>query len=218
MSGKIITIAQQKGGSGKTTLAAHLAVAFSQQLVPGVEMRVALLDCDPQGSLGEWFEAREATLGEEGTGLSFRTASGWGARREARSLVRDYSFVVIDTPPKSDVESRPAIEVADLVVVPVQPTPIDLWATRPTLEMIAKEGTSCLLVINRAQSRAALTQEMGTAIEALGHAAARARLGNRVGFAASMGRGLTLLETEPGSKGAAEIGALAAELRGYLGT
>lgn len=216
MSGKIITVAQQKGGSGKTTLAAHLAVAFSRQSVLGAKARVALLDCDPQGSLGEWFEVREVTLGDDATGLSFRTASGWGARREARSLARDCDFVVIDTPPKSDVESRPAIEVADLVAVPVQPTPIDLWATRPTLEMISKEGTSCLLVINRAQSRAALTQEMGAAIEALGHPAARARLGNRVGFAASMGRGLTLLETEPDSKGAAEIEALSAELRELL--
>lgn len=216
MSGKIITVAQQKGGSGKTTLAAHLAVALTRHSILGLPARIALLDCDPQGSLGEWFEAREASLGEQATGLSFRTASGWGARREARSLTRDHDVVVIDTPPKSDVESRPAIEVADLVVVPVQPTPVDLWATRPTLEMISKEGTACLLVINRAQPRAALTQEMAAAIEALGHPAARARLGNRVSFAASMGRGLTALETEPGSKGAAEIGALAAELTACL--
>lgn len=217
MSGKIITVAQQKGGSGKTTLAAHLAVALAQHSAPGGKVRVALLDCDPQGSLGEWFEARETTLGEDGTGLTFRTASGWGARREARSLVRDYSFVVIDTPPKSDVESRPAIEAAHLVAVPVQPTPIDLWATQPTLDMIAKEGTASLLVINRAQSRAALTQEIGTAIMALGHPAAQTRLGNRVGYAASMGKGLTLLETVPGSKGAHEVEALAAEFRRSLG-
>ena len=212
MSGRIITIAQQKGGSGKTTLAAHLAVALAR-----AGARVALLDCDPQGSLGEWFEAREGTLGEDATGLSFRTASGWGARREARSLARDYGFVVIDTPPKSDVESRPAIETASLVAVPVQPTPIDLWATQPTLDMITKEGIASLIVINRAQSRAALTQEMGEAIRALGHPAAQTLLGNRVAFAASMGAGLTVMETAPGSKGAAEIEALAAELRQHLG-
>jgi len=211
MSGQIITIAQQKGGSGKTTLAAHIAVALAQG------GRVALVDCDPQGSLGEWFEAREATLGEDATGLDFRTASGWGARREARSLSRDYDFVVIDTPPKSDVESRPAIEAASLVAVPVQPTPIDLWATRPTLEMIAKEGTPCLIVINRAVSRVALTQEMSEAIRALGHPAAQTRLGNRVGFAASMGSGLTIMETTPSSKGAVEIEALAVEMRQHLG-
>lgn len=216
MSGKIITIAQQKGGSGKTTLAAHLAVALSQRPLEGESIRVALLDCDPQGSLGEWFEVRERTLGDEATGLSFRTASGWGARREARSLARDHHFIIIDTPPKSDVESRPAIEVADLVGVPVQPTPVDLWATRPTLEMINKEGASCLLVINRAQPRAALTKEIASAIEALAHPAAHARLGNRVGFAASMGQGLTLLETEPGSKGSLEVEALAAEFMALL--
>lgn len=211
MAGRIITIAQQKGGSGKTTLAAHIAVALMR-----AGGRVALLDCDPQGSLGEWFEARERTLGEDKTGLSFRTASGWGARREARSLARDYHFVIIDTPPKSDVESRPAIESANLVAVPVQPTPIDLWATKPTLEMIAKEGAPCLLVINRAQPRAALTQEIGEAISALGHPAAHSRLGNRVAFASSMGAGLTVMETEPSGKGAAEVEALAAEMKLHL--
>ncbi|MCK0208880.1 ParA family protein [Starkeya koreensis] len=216
MSGIIITVAQQKGGSGKTTLAAHLAVAFAQLAAIRGSGRVALLDCDPQGSLGEWFEARERTLGEDATGLAFRTASGWGARREARSLARDFGVVVIDTPPKSDVESRPAIEVASLVAVPVQPTPIDLWATQPTLEMIAKEGARSLLVINRAQSRSVLTQEIAEAILALGHPAADTRLGNRVAFAASMGEGLTAQETAPGSKGAAEIEALAVEIRRYV--
>lgn len=210
MSGRIITIAQQKGGSGKTTLAAHLAVALA------AGSKVALLDCDPQGSLGEWYEARERTLGEDATSLLFRTASGWGARREARSLARDYDIVVIDTPPKSDVESRPAIETASLVAVPVQPTPIDLWATRPTLDMIAKEGARSLLVINRAQPRVALTAEMTDAIRALGHPAADTRLGNRVAFAASMGDGLTVLETAPANKGAEEITALANEVRFVL--
>ena len=80
MAGRIVTLAQQKGGSGKTTLAAHLAVAFARG-----GLSVAVLDVDPQGSLGEWFEAREKSLGEDATGLVFRTASGWGARREART-------------------------------------------------------------------------------------------------------------------------------------
>src|SRR5919197_839746 len=144
MSGRIITVAQQKGGTGKTTLAAHLAVALLQR-----GKSVALLDVDPQGSLGEWFEARERHLGETETGMRFRTASGWGARREARELARDHDFVLVDTPPKSDSETRPAIEAASLVAVPIQPAPVDLWSTDSTLAMIARERANGLLVINR---------------------------------------------------------------------
>jgi len=207
MSGLIITVAQQKGGSGKTTVAAHLAVAFAL-----AGKSVGILDVDPQGSLGEWFERREATLGEDDVGLVFRTASGWGARREAKQLARDHDVVVVDTPPKSDLEIRPAIEMADLVAVPVQPTPVDLWATAPTLAMAAKEGAASLIVINRALSRALLTAEMITAAGELGHAVAGTHLGNRVAYPQSMGEGRTVLETAPGGPAAEEIEALAREI------
>jgi chromosome partitioning protein len=207
MSGLIITVAQQKGGSGKTTVAAHLAVAFAL-----AGKSVGILDVDPQGSLGEWFERREAALGEDEVGLVFRTASGWGARREAKHLARDHDIVVVDTPPKSDLEIRPAIEMADLVAVPVQPTPVDLWATAPTLAMAAKEGTASLIVINRALSRALLTAEMIAAAGELGHAVADTYLGNRVAYPQSMGEGRTVLETIPGGLAAEEVEALAREI------
>lgn len=207
MSGLIITVAQQKGGSGKTTVAAHLAVAFALS-----GKSVGMLDVDPQGSLGEWFERREAALGEDEAGLVFRTASGWGARREAKQLARDHDVVVVDTPPKSDLEIRPAIEMADLVAVPVQPTPVDLWATAPTLAMAAKEGTASLIVINRALSRALLTTEMIAAAGELGHAVAETHLGNRVAYPQSMGEGRTVLETAPGGLAAEEVEALAREI------
>lgn len=209
MAGKIITVAQQKGGSGKTTLTAHLAVALGQQR--GVS--VALLDIDPQGSLGQWLEARETLLGEDNTGLVFRTASGWGARREARSLARDHDFVLVDTPPKSDREARPAIEAADLVCVPVQPSPVDVWASQLTLDLAAHEEVPAILVMNRVPPRALLTGEMAEALDALGAQTAKARLGNRVAFAASMGEGRTVSETEPRGKAAAEVDALMKELK-----
>ena len=209
MSGRIVTVAQQKGGTGKTTLAAHLAVAFARK-----KQSVPILDVDPQGSLGEWFEARERRLGEGATGLRFRTASGWGARREARDLGRDHDVVVIDTPPKSDSEARPAIETADLVVVPIQPTPVDVWATDSTLEMIARERGAGLLVINRVPQRTLLAAEMITAIRAFGCAVAASQLGNRVAFAASMGKGATVMELEPSGKATLEVEALAAEILG----
>jgi len=207
MAGLIVTIAQQKGGAGKTTLAAHLAIAY----VNGGNS-VAILDVDPQGSLGEWFERRERRLGEGNTGLDFRTASGWGARREAQSLARDHDVVIVDTPPKSDIELKPAIEVASLAVVPVQPTPVDLWATEPTLAMIAREGSRSLLVLNRVISRALITAEIAEAVAKLGHPMAQSSFGSRVGYAASIGEGSTVLETAPSSPAAEEVRAVAREV------
>ncbi|MEM1285872.1 MAG: ParA family partition ATPase [Pseudomonadota bacterium] len=208
MSGLVITVAQQKGGSGKTTVSAHLATSLLKKR----KMTVAILDCDPQGSLGEWFEAREERLGEDETGLTFRTASGWGARREARSLARDYDAVIIDTPPKTDTEARPAIEAASLVVVPVQPSPMDVWACGSTLALAAKERTPALMVLNRVPPRASLTNEMADALAEVDAPLAKTRIGNRVGFAAAMKQGLSLIDTEPKSKGALEMLALRDEV------
>ena len=208
MAGKIITIAQQKGGSGKTTLAAHLAVAWSQIRAK----RVAILDVDPQGSLGEWFEKREERLSEAADAITFRTASGWGARREARSLARDHDFVVVDTPPKSDRDGRPAIEIADLVAVPVQPSPVDLWATEPTLEMATSERTPAILILNRVPPRARLTDEMADALNEFGAETTSTRLGNRVAFPSAMGEGCTVLETQYSAKAVEEVEALSREL------
>ncbi len=204
--GRIISIVQQKGGSGKTTVSANLAVAWSKQF------SVAILDVDPQGSLGEWYEAREERLGENGTGLSFRTASGWGARREGQRLARDHDIVLIDTPPKSDLDAKPAVMAADLVIVPVQPSPVDLWATAQTLEMVISEGGVAMLVVNRVPPRASLTEEMVAVMQSFDSFTAATRLGNRTAFAASMGNGSSVFETQPTGKAAQEAAALAREI------
>ncbi|TPQ51982.1 cobyrinic acid a,c-diamide synthase [Prosthecomicrobium hirschii] len=210
MTGKIVAVSQQKGGSGKTTLSAHLAVAL-QPLG-----RIAILDVDPQGSLGEWFEKREARLGEEATGLTFRTASGWGAKREARTLARDHDLVVIDTPPKSDLDARYAVEAADLVIIPIQPSPVDLWASEATLTMVERESVPALFVLNRVSARSSSARAVIEAIEKLGRPISEARLGDRVAFAASMGIGSTAMESEPGSKAALEALAIAMDVKRRL--
>lgn len=213
MSGRILTIAQQKGGSGKTTLAAHLAVALAKRSGEPV----AILDVDPQGSLGTWYEAREESLGEDNTGLEFRTASGWGARREARSLAKSHGYVLVDTPPKTDSDAKPAIDAADFVIVPIQPTPVDLWATSQTIDLAAREDTPAMLVLNRVPPRASLTGEMADAILASGFDALTSRLGNRTVFAAAMGKGVAVTEEAPSSKAAQEVESLIEELVSRIG-
>ena len=200
------TVAQQKGGSGKTTVAAHLAVAWALE----AGRTVAILDVDPQGSLGEWFERRERSLGD--TGLAFRTASGWGARRESRALANDYDMVVVDTPAHADRETRSAMELATLAVVPVQPTPADLWATEATLMLASEARVPAVMVLNRVPPRVRLTEEIAAALGDVGAPLAATRLGNRVAFAESLGVGSTALEMRTRSPAAAETRALAEEL------
>lgn len=207
-AGIIVTVAQQKGGSGKTTLVSHLAVAWAREH----NQRVGILDVDPQGSLGEWFERREQRLGEDATDLTFRTASGWGARREARALARDYDLVVLDTPPHADTEARNAIEAANLVVVPLQPTPADLWATQATLDLADRKRVPAALVLNRVPARARLTSAITGELREINTLVTKARLANRVIYAESVGDGRTALEMRPSGPAAAEVRELSKEL------
>src|SRR6202012_3167521 len=112
---KVITIAQQKGGAGKTTVAAHVAVALAQK-----GNRVAVIDIDPQGSLTHWHGIREEKLGEGYTGLAFTALSGWRVGSEVARLRKQADFVVIDSPPHTETEARTAIRSADVIIIPVQ--------------------------------------------------------------------------------------------------
>ncbi len=207
MAAKIITVAQQKGGAGKTTLAAHLAVAYT-----AARKRVAVVDIDPQQSLTMWYRLREARLGDAGAGLLVSQIGGWRLRNEVERLARDRDVVLIDSPPHAETEAKIAVRAADLVVVPVQPSPMDVWATRPTLELAAGEERPALLVLNRVPPRAKLTEEMLAEVSDLGGQVAQARIGNRVVFAAALAEGRAVGEVQPSGKAAQEIAALAREI------
>jgi chromosome partitioning protein len=208
MAGHIVTIAQQKGGAGKTTLAAHLAVAWA---VAG--KKVALVDIDPQASLSQWYGERPA-----GTvpALHLSTVAGWRAEKELRTLAEGHDLVVVDSPPHAETEARIAVRNADLVIVPVQPSPMDLWATRPTLDLAAGEGTAALAVLNRVPPRARVADEVAARLAALGVAVATSQIGNRTGFAAAMMEGLTVMDGSRRSTARDEIAALAAEIESRL--
>ncbi len=210
MAGRIITIAQQKGGSGKTTLSTNLAVALQQK-----KKKVAVLDTDPQGSLGQWYMLRRETSGD--SGLKFATASAWGARYEARELARDHDFVIIDTPPKMGVDGRPAIEVADLVIIPVTASALDVWATQPTAEMAVSDGRPALVVMNRISSRTRIAGAVAAKLKELGYDCARTRIANRVCYAEAAGSGKAVVERGASDPANIEMTALAKEVVKRLG-
>jgi chromosome partitioning protein len=212
MTARVITIAQQKGGAGKTTLAAHLALAWHES-----GEKVALVDIDPQGSLSAWFALREAQLGKGRTGIDLTQITGWRASAEIDRLKRDYSLIVVDSPPHAQTDAKIAVRAADLVVVPVQPSPLDVWATRPTVELAASEKIPVLLVMNRVPSRSLLTEDMIAALADVKAELATARLGNRGSLAMSMAAGLGIGEHAPGTIAAREVAKVAREVLRKIG-
>lgn len=204
---KVITVAQQKGGAGKTTVAAHIAVALSQKA-----NRVAVIDIDPQGSLSYWHNIREQALGEGYTGLTFASVSGWRVASEISRLKRIVDYIVIDSPPHTETEARTAIRGADLVVIPVQPSPTDLWATKATLELAKAERVPVKVVMNRVPANSRLAQTIAGELPELSDTT----LGNRVLFAASLMEGRCATETDPSSVAAQEVKSLVAEIVAVL--
>lgn len=206
MTARVITVAQQKGGAGKTTVAAQLAVAWA-----GGNRRVALMDIDPQASLAAWFQAREASKKAHAP-VHLSQVSGWRVATELDRLREDFDFVLIDTPPHAETDAKNAVRAADLVLVPVQPSAMDVWATTATAALAEKGHRSMLAVLNRVPPRSRLNDTARELLLREGIDVAKASLGNRVAFAASMMEGLGVTESEPSSSAAADILAFAAEL------
>ena len=203
----VITVAQQKGGTGKTTLAANLGAALV------ASRTVALLDIDPQHTLTRWHELRPKTAPR----LTFSNVSGWRVSGELERLKANHDFVVIDSPPQVDTDARLAIRGADLVLIPVQPSPPDVWAAEGTLKLVAAEKRKAAMVLNRMPSSGKLRETVTTLLQRGGKPLLTATIGNRTGFAIAFASGLAVSETAPRSIAATELGALLSELLEMLG-
>lgn len=198
MSGmKILVIASQKGGAGKSTISANIAVAADAQGWP-----VVLMDTDPQGSLTGWWNVREA----DSPALAAATLQELPDKLDALRNA-GVQLVVIDTPPSATQAIAEVVAHADLVLIPVRPSPNDLRAVGQTVDIVRVAGKPFLFCVTQAKATAKLTAQAVAALSAHGEVAP-ALLGDRVDFASSMIDGRTVIETDPRGRSAAEINAL----------
>jgi chromosome partitioning protein len=199
----VITVAQQKGGAGKTTLVIQLATALRAS-----GLSVALVDIDPQGSLTAWMRLREHRQ-REAPELRFSMIGGWRLGVELDRLRREAELILVDTPPHTEIDAKAAVRSADLVLVPCQPSTLDIWASQATVELAAKERRRAALVLNRVPPRGRSVEDARRAMGELGAPALEEQLGNRQAFVASVAQGLGVVESEPRGQAAEEARALA---------
>jgi chromosome partitioning protein len=194
----VIAVCSQKGGAGKTTIAAHLAVRAGET----GHGPAALIDTDPQGSLGEWWHARHA----DSPALAKVKLEDLAANlAELRSY--GTALAVIDTPPALTGAIEQVIAVADLVLIPARPSPHDLRAVGATVEMARRAGKPFMFVVNGAAPRAGITAQAVAALSEHGRVVP-VILYQRTDFAASMIDGRTVSETAAAGHSAQEIDAL----------
>jgi chromosome partitioning protein len=199
---KVIVVASRKGGSGKTTLAGHLAVQAERSGAGPV----ALVDADPQGSLADWWNKREAP-----TPVFVHTSIPDLPSDIGRLRDLGLKLLIIDTPPAISTTISDVVRLSDLVVIPSRPSPHDLRSVGATVELVEHLGRSLIFVLNGAAPRAKITSEAVTILSQFGMLAP-VIVHQRVDFAASMIDGRTVMELPGTSRSAEEVG----DLWGYL--
>lgn len=195
---RVLAVASQKGGSGKTTLSGHLAVQ-AQMAGNGP---VVLIDIDPQGSLSEWWNERPADVPAFAQTTVARLQADLEVLRQ-----QGFKLAVIDTPPAITAAIQSVIAVVELVVVPTRPSPHDLRAVGATVDLCERAGKPVLFVVNGATPHARITSEAVIALSQHG-TVAPTTIHQRTDFAASMIDGRTVMEVDPEGKSAAEIAQL----------
>lgn len=192
---QVLTFASQKGGSGKTTLAGHIAVQ-AERAGAGP---VAVIDTDPQGSLAEWWNERPGDTPLFAQTFISRLAEDLQKMREL-----GIALVIFDTPPAITATIEQVIKVSDLVVIPTRPSPHDLRAAGATVDIVERTGKPLIFVVNGATPRARITAEAAIALSQHG-TVAPVTLHQRTDFAASMIDGRTVMELDEGGRSSQEI-------------
>lgn len=207
----IISILNQKGGAGKTTTACHLARGL--QLLGS---SVMLVDTDKQASARDWSAANESQPVPV-VGLDRKIAA-----TDIKELERGRDFIILDGAPQIDEWQTAAIKVSDLVIIPVQPSPLDLWACHRIVEKIKdrQEMTDgqlkAVFMISRRTNGTRIGKEVAGVLQEFGLPVLASGTAQRVSYADSMSNGLTVMDVARNSVAAQEFMAIVAEIKGML--
>ncbi|MEZ5935991.1 MAG: ParA family protein [Alphaproteobacteria bacterium] len=207
MAGYVVSVAQSKGGVGKSTLTAQLAVGCVSY-----GYKTAIIDLDRQGSLMAWHEMRRRLAGRIDGDLSIEACSGWRLPYVLQRLRRDHDLLFVDGPSGHESEFKAMTKEADLVLIPCQPTGLDLWATKSLLADYEDVRGKALVVLNRMPPRGIPAALIRREIEKLSWPMARQHIGNRQAYVVTMGTGMGIAEIAPSSVAGQEMGALTAEI------
>lgn len=203
---KTIVINSQKGGSGKTMLCAHLAV----QAERAGDGPVFLIDTDPQGTLSTWHEHRSAETPQRAEVPLAQLAQGLEALKQ-----REAAYCFIDTAPTRSDETVALFQMADLVLVPIRPSPSDLWAAAATVALLKEAGIPFLFVLTQAKANASITAQAAAALSHHGPVA-ETFIADRVPYAAAMTDGRTAIELTSKGPAALETAALWKNIKACL--
>ena len=206
-----ICLSSLKGGSGKTTLAVHLAHTIGL-----AKKKVILIDADPQGSSQGWAASREDQPPFPVIGMARNTL-----HRDLPELLENYDHCVIDTPPRVSALARTAILAADLVLIPVQPSSYDVWAASETVKLIEeaqgfKPEIKAAFIINRRITNTAISREVEEALSDYEFPLLKTTIGQRVIFSESSA-GYSVIELAPSNKASTEIRQLSLEVMTMMG-
>ena len=201
-----LVVNSQKGGSGKTTLCAHLSVQAERD----GDGEIFLIDTDPQGTLTTWHEKREAEVPRRVEFPFQSIAEGLKLLRE-----RKVAFCFIDTAPSRTDETTALFRLADLVLVPIRPSPSDLWAASVTVELLKRDNIPFLFILNQIKASANITAQAAAALSHHGPVA-ETFIVDRVPYAAAMTDGRTALELTPKGPAAVETAALWKNIKTWL--
>ena len=208
----IIGVLNQKGGVGKTTLSINLAAAYATS-----GLRVLVVDADPQGSSLTWSSARAAETPPLFPVIGMAKPT---LHRDLPEVAKDYDITIIDGAPRVSELGRAAILASDIILMPVQPSPFDVWATEDIVGLIKearvfKENLKAVFAINRKIVNTAIGRDVLDAFTDESFPVLKSQVCQRVIYAESAAQGLTVIEVAPSGEAAREVKALAKELLRY---